>query len=120
MPSARITSNVSKIGVDTVAVSTAIAQTLSEQWGVPAPFMMVQLELEVPMLVQLNDEPAAYVHARRIGLTSDQKPKTIAALTHTVSEQLKVPAERVYVVLEDVTVGNWGTNGITAIPPAKK
>ncbi|KAJ8552249.1 hypothetical protein ON010_g10298 [Phytophthora cinnamomi] len=37
MPSARITSNVSKIGVDTVAVSTAIAQTLSEQWGVPAP-----------------------------------------------------------------------------------
>ncbi|KAG6623708.1 ATLS1-like light-inducible protein [Phytophthora cinnamomi] len=120
MPYARITSNVSKAGVDTVVASSAIAQTLNEQWGVPAPFMMVQLELEVPTLLQLNDEPAAYVHARTIGLTSDQKPKTIAALTQTVSEQLKMATERVYVVLEDIKVGNWGANGVTVIPPAKK
>ncbi|GMF45782.1 unnamed protein product [Phytophthora fragariaefolia] len=56
MPYARITSNVSKASVDTVAVSTAVAKTLNEQWGIPAAFMMVQLELEVPVLLQLNDE----------------------------------------------------------------
>lgn len=56
MPYARITSKVSKSSVDTVAASTAVAKTLNEQWGVPAAFMMVQLELEAPMLLQLNDE----------------------------------------------------------------
>jgi phenylpyruvate tautomerase PptA (4-oxalocrotonate tautomerase family) len=64
-------------------------------------------------------QPAAYVHARAIGFTEEQKPKTIAALTETVSEQLKVPAQRIYVVLEDVKVGYWGAAGTTVIPPPK-
>jgi 4-oxalocrotonate tautomerase family enzyme len=62
-------------------------------------------------------QPAAYVHARAIGFTEEQKPKTIAALTETVAEQLKVPAQRIFVVLEDVKVGHWGAAGTTVIPP---
>ncbi|POM67793.1 Hypothetical protein PHPALM_16139 [Phytophthora palmivora] len=120
MPYARITSNVAKDSVDTVAVSTAVAETLNAVWGVPTQFMMVELNLGVPMFINLNDEPTAYVHARTIGnVDAEHNPKTITALTKTVSEQLNVPAERVYVVLEDIKVGNWGANGVTVIPPTK-
>ncbi|GMF45780.1 unnamed protein product [Phytophthora fragariaefolia] len=118
MPYASITSNIPKSSVDIAATSTAIAKTLEESFGFPAAFMMVELNLDVPMLLQLNDEPVAYVHARCIGrVDSERNPKTISALTKTVSEQLKVPAERIYVVLEDIKVGNWGAAGTTVIPP---
>ncbi|KAG6590814.1 Macrophage migration inhibitory factor [Phytophthora cinnamomi] len=120
MPYASITSNVLKSSVDKAAASAAVAKTLEESFGFPAVFMMVELNLEVPMFLQLNEEPAAYVHARCIGrIDAERNPKTIAALTKTVSEQLKVPAERIYVVLEDITVGNWGAAGTTVIPPTK-
>ncbi|RLN89635.1 hypothetical protein BBJ28_00016109 [Nothophytophthora sp. Chile5] len=122
MPYVSVTSNVPKSSVDIVEVSNAMANTLSDAFGFPAVYFMVQMELGVPMLLGLNDEvrssdPAAYVHARCIGrIDAERNPKTIAALTTTVSEVLKVPAERVYVVLENVPVGNWGANGTTVIP----
>jgi hypothetical protein len=56
MPFARITSNVAKDSVDIAATSSAVAKTLNEQWGIPAQFMMVQVELGVPTFLGLNDE----------------------------------------------------------------
>ncbi|OWZ22034.1 hypothetical protein PHMEG_0003325 [Phytophthora megakarya] len=111
MPYARITSNVAKDNIDTVAVGNAVAKTLNAAWGVPSHFMMVELNLGVPMIINHNDEPTAYVHARTIGnIDAEHNPNTIATLTKTVSEQLNVSPERVYVVLEDIKVGNWGAN----------
>ncbi|ETI38985.1 hypothetical protein F441_15203 [Phytophthora nicotianae CJ01A1] len=120
MPYARINSNVAKDSVDTAAASIAVAKTLNEAWGVPTQFMMVEMNLGVPMVLNFNDEPAAYVHARTIGNVAEKNPKTIAMLTKTVSEQLGVAAERVYVVLEDINVGNWGAAGTIVIPPTNK
>ncbi|KAH7485577.1 hypothetical protein PRIC1_004867 [Phytophthora ramorum] len=118
MPYASVTSNVARCSVDYSAASTAIAETLEESLGFPAQFMMVELNLAVPMILGLNDEPTAYAQVRCIGrIDAERNPKTIAALTKTISEHLKVPAERVYVVLESVKVGNWGANGTTVIPP---
>ncbi|KAL3673018.1 hypothetical protein V7S43_002315 [Phytophthora oleae] len=120
MPYARITSNVAKDSVDIATASNAIAKTLNEAWGVPAQFMMVEMNLGTSMLLNLNNEPAAYVHGRMIGkIDAKHNPNTIALLTKTVSEQLNVPADRVYVVLEDIKLGNWGANGVTVIPPTK-
>lgn len=56
MPYASITSNVLRSSVDKAAASAAIAKTLEESSGFPAAFMMVELNLEVPVLLQLNDE----------------------------------------------------------------
>lgn len=64
-------------------------------------------------------QPAAYVQIRSIGhIDAERNPKIISAVTNTVSEHLKVPASRIYVVLEDVKVGNWGANGTAVIPPS--
>eukprot|EP00644_Phytophthora_capsici_P007946 jgi/Phyca11/128632/e_gw1.77.177.1 len=120
MPYARITSNVAKDSVDVVTASNTIAKTLNEAWGVPTQFMMVEMNLGTPMILNFNNEPAAYVHARSIGnIDAQHNPNTIALLTKTVSELLNIPADRVYVVLEDIKVGNWGANGVTVIPPTK-
>ncbi|GMF27090.1 unnamed protein product [Phytophthora lilii] len=70
MPYARITSNIPKDSVNAVEVSSAIAKTLNEAWGVPTEFMMVQLELGVPVLLNLNDEVnSVYIPALKIDMS---------------------------------------------------
>lgn len=56
MPYARITSNIPKDSVDTVAAGNAVAKTLNEAWGIPSQFMMVELNLGVSMVLNFNDE----------------------------------------------------------------
>ncbi|GMF26816.1 unnamed protein product [Phytophthora lilii] len=108
MPYARITTNVSKDGVNAVEVSSAVAKTLEEVWGIPAAVSMSLQPAKGDLAGSLL-QPAAFVNAYPIGLDRKLNPKAIAALTTTVSEQLKVPAERIYVVLGSVEVGYWGS-----------
>ncbi|RLN89882.1 hypothetical protein BBJ28_00016090 [Nothophytophthora sp. Chile5] len=112
MPYVNIASNVAKTSVNTSAAITAITKALSTVLERPAPHVMVQMELDLPMSYQESEAPTAFVHVRSIGRIDDERnPKTAAALTATVAEHLKVPAGRVYLYLEDVSAKNWGANG---------
>ncbi|KAG6590823.1 Macrophage migration inhibitory factor [Phytophthora cinnamomi] len=64
------------------------------------------------MSVQESQAPMALVHLRSIGRLEDERnPKTVAALTETVAEQLRVPPARVSIYLEDISAKSWASNG---------
>ncbi|KAL4106829.1 hypothetical protein PRIC1_004868 [Phytophthora ramorum] len=94
MPYGCITSNISQGSVGTVDVSTAVANAPNE-----ACLSDSATGDGSARILELDDEPAAYVHAHTMDIDAKHNSKAIEISTKTVSEQLKVPAERVYVVL---------------------
>lgn len=54
----------------------------------------------------------AFIHVRSIVRLDDERsPKTVAALTEAVTEQLRMPPARVSIFLEDISAKNWANNG---------
>jgi phenylpyruvate tautomerase PptA (4-oxalocrotonate tautomerase family) len=52
------------------------------------------------------------VKIRSIGkIDAERNPKTIAALTTTVSTMLRVSPDRIFINLDDIQPGNWGARG---------
>jgi phenylpyruvate tautomerase PptA (4-oxalocrotonate tautomerase family) len=43
----------------------------------------------------------------------ERNPKTVQSLTATVTEVLGVPADRVFMNLDDIAASNWGAQGTT-------
>lgn len=65
-------------------------------------------------------QPCAFVQIRSIGkIDTERNPKTVQALTATVTELLGVPADRVFMNLDDIAISNWGARGTTVdkLPP---
>ncbi|KAG6590826.1 ATLS1-like light-inducible protein [Phytophthora cinnamomi] len=114
MPFVHVSSNVPKASVDVPAALRALSKALSAALGKPEAYLMVQLDLDTPMLFQASDAPCAFIHIRSIGrIGPDLNPKTAAALTATAAEALKLPADRVFLNLDDVDAGNWAMAGNT-------
>lgn len=60
------------------------------------------------------EQPCAFVHIRSIGkIDTERNPKTAQALTATVTELLGVPADRVFMNLDDIAATNWGARATT-------
>ncbi|OWZ03720.1 ATLS1-like light-inducible protein [Phytophthora megakarya] len=112
MPFVHVTSNVAKANVDVPATLRALSKNLSAALGKPETYVMVQLDLDTPMLFQASDAPCAFVHIRSIGrISPDLNPNTAASLTATAAEALKLPADRIFLNLDDVDASNWGMAG---------
>ncbi|KAG3117525.1 hypothetical protein PI124_g4218 [Phytophthora idaei] len=76
--------------VDVPTALHALSKTLSAALGKPEAYVMVQLDLDTPMIFQASDAPCAFIHIRSIGrIGPDLNPKTAASLTATAAEVLK-------------------------------
>ncbi|KAL4172428.1 hypothetical protein KRP22_007592 [Phytophthora ramorum] len=114
MPFVHVTSNVPKDNVDVPAALRALSKALSAALDKPEAYLMVQLDLGTPMLFQASDAPCAFIHIRSIGrIDSELNPKTATSLTATAAEALKLPADRVFLNLDDVDAANWAMAGNT-------
>ncbi|RLN90742.1 hypothetical protein BBJ28_00010031 [Nothophytophthora sp. Chile5] len=64
------------------------------------------------LITNYAEQPCVFINVRNIGnIDSDHNPKTAKALTETVTEVLNVPADRVFLNLEDISAGNWAFAG---------
>ncbi|GAB9475877.1 Atls1-like light-inducible protein [Globisporangium polare] len=114
MPSVHVFSNVRKTSVDTPVALQALSKSLSLALDRPEQVVMAQLSLEQPMLFAGSDAPCAFVQIRSIGrIDSELNPKTSRAVTAAVTEALGVPADRVFMNLDDVAITNWGLRATT-------
>lgn len=56
----------------------------------------------------------AFIHLRSVGrVDAEYNPKTAALLSEAVAENLKLPLNRVFFHLEDISPSNWGVSGKT-------
>ncbi|KAF1324718.1 Atls1-like light-inducible protein, partial [Globisporangium splendens] len=114
MPFVHVSSNVPKTGVDTANAIRVLSKSLSVALDRPEPAVMVKLSLDQSMLFAGSDAPCAFIHIRSIGkIDTERNPKTVQALTATVTELLGVPADRVFMNLDDIATSNWGAQGTT-------
>ncbi|POM66504.1 Hypothetical protein PHPALM_17629 [Phytophthora palmivora] len=112
MPYVNISSNVASVNVDVSAAIAAVTKSISTALDRPAPHVVVQMQLDLLMSHQESQAPMAFIHVRSIGRLEDERnPKTVAALTETVAEQLQVPPARVSIYLEDISARHWANNG---------
>ncbi|RLN90744.1 hypothetical protein BBJ28_00010028 [Nothophytophthora sp. Chile5] len=115
MPFLHVSSNVPKANVDANAAIRALSKSISDALDRPEPHVMVQLDLEQHMLFQASDAPCAFVQIRSIGrIDSVKNPKTAEAVTATVAQVLNVPADRVFLNLNDIASNNWAFDGKVA------
>ena len=87
--------------------------TVSEQLGKPESYVMVTIDPPRPMLFAGNDDPAAYLELKSIGLPADSTKYISAALCKLVSEELSINKDRVYIEFANAERNMWGWNGAT-------
>ncbi|KAK1944501.1 Macrophage migration inhibitory factor [Phytophthora citrophthora] len=120
MPNVQVTSNVSVKDVDTGKAMAAISKAVATALDKSEQVVMVQLNLDTPMLFGASDAPCAMIHLRSIGKVDAQhNPTTASVLTETVSQELSIPKDRIFMNIDDVQRSNWAKGGIL-IPEPKQ
>ncbi|KAG7383349.1 hypothetical protein PHYPSEUDO_003729 [Phytophthora pseudosyringae] len=114
MPFVHVSSNVPKASVNVPATLAALSKAASAALGKPEEYVMVKLDLDQDMVFQTQDTPNAFIHIRSIGSVGPEiNLKTAQSLTEAVSEALKLPANRIYMIVDDVKGSNWALAGKT-------
>ncbi|KAL3660582.1 hypothetical protein V7S43_014337 [Phytophthora oleae] len=143
MPNVQVTSNVPSKGVDTAKAMAAISKGVATALDKSEQVVMVQLNLDTPMLFGASDAPCAMIHLRSIGKVDAQHNPTVrladegsllkifsskldnitsqtaSVLTETVSQELNIPQDRIFMNIDDVQRSNWAKGGVL-IPEPKQ
>ncbi|EGZ19154.1 hypothetical protein PHYSODRAFT_285243 [Phytophthora sojae] len=120
MPNVQVTSNVPSSGVDKAKAMAAISKGVATALGKSEQVVMVHLNLDTPMLFQASDAPCAMIQLKSIGKVDAQhNPTTASILTETVSQELNVPKDRIFMNIDDVQRSNWAKGGVL-IPEPKQ
>ncbi|KAG6961204.1 hypothetical protein JG687_00007806 [Phytophthora cactorum] len=118
MPNVQVTSNVSSVGVDKAKAMAAISKALATALDKSEQVVMVHLNLDTPMLFQASDAPCAMIQLRSIGkVDAHHNPTTASMLTETVSQELNIPKDRIYMNIDDVLRSNWAKGGVLIPEP---
>ncbi|CAI5719864.1 hypothetical protein KXD40_006577 [Peronospora effusa] len=118
MPYVQVTSNVSSNGIKEVNVMATISKTLAHALDKSEQVVMVHLELDTFMYFQATHAPCAMIHVRSIGKVDMHfNPTTASALTETVSKELQIPVDRIFMNIDDVQRSNWAKGGVLIPEP---
>ena len=89
------------------------SSSVADMLGKPEGYVMVRLEHNPHMLFAGSDAPLAYLELKSIGLPGDRTADFSSALCQLIGQQLKIPADRIYIEFSDAARHLWGWNGAT-------
>jgi phenylpyruvate tautomerase PptA (4-oxalocrotonate tautomerase family) len=113
MPLLKIQTN-SKVSADKrKLLATLASKAVADMLGKPERYVMVSVEENPAMMFAGNDEPLAYLELKSIGLPQSETREFSATLSELLSEQLGLPADRIYIEFSDAPRSMWGWNGGT-------
>lgn len=113
MPYLKVQSNQAIAPDTTTAFLQHASRLVAEQLGKPEHYVMVEMQPPTPMLFAGNADPAVYMELKSIGLPTAKTPAISAALCQLVTNQLAIPADRVYIEFANASGNLWGWNGAT-------
>lgn len=113
MPYLKIQSNRPVAETDSAALLKQASRIVATELGKPENYVMVALEPPVPMVFAGTDAPCLFMELKSIGLSDAQTPKLSNALCTLVSNQLGIPADRIYIEFADAPRKMWGWNNAT-------
>lgn len=111
MPLMNIKTN---IAIDDKSAFAGLASKLTAQaLGKPETYVMVLVEDEQVLLFAGNDQPAAYIELKSIGLPESDTAGLSSSLCQLVSEQLSIDNSRIYIEFSNAQRHMWGWKGAT-------
>jgi len=113
MPLLRIQTNITIEAAAEQAILKQLSATVAHQLGKPEGYVMVMLEGGKAMFFAANDAPTAYLELKSLGLPQETTPSLSAALCEAISQQLSIPADRIYIEFSSPPRHMWGWNHTT-------
>ncbi|VFM98191.1 MAG: Phenylpyruvate tautomerase PptA, 4-oxalocrotonate tautomerase family [Candidatus Kentron sp. G] len=95
------------------AILTRIAAGIAAQLGKPERYMMGAMDTGCTMVFGGSDAPVAFVELKGIGLPEARAAELSEALCSSISAELGIPPDRIYIVFADIPRALWGWNGGT-------
>jgi len=89
------------------------SQAVADMLGKPERYVMVSIEQNPAMLFGGSNEPLAYLELKSIGLPESGTADFSQTLATLLSEELGLPADRIYIEFADAPRAMWGWNGGT-------
>lgn len=90
-----------------------LSQLLAKETGKPERYVMVKLSGDNAIIFAGNDQPAAYLECKSIGLTSGQTRTLSASICQLLNNHLSLPQDRIYIEFSNCPAEYWGWNGST-------
>jgi len=81
--------------------------------GKPEGYVMVILEDNCRLIFGGNDQPAAYIEFKSIGLPEDTTPGLSQTLCESISDATGIAANRIYIEFANADRHLWGWNNTT-------
>lgn len=91
----------------------SISQKVAKFLNKPESYVMVELETNPMMIFAGNQEPAAYLELKSIGLADVQIPALSKHLCAALEEEFEIASTRIYIEFTDIKGMHWGWNGST-------
>jgi phenylpyruvate tautomerase PptA (4-oxalocrotonate tautomerase family) len=95
------------------ALISRASQAVANLLGKPERYVMVSVERNPAMLFGGSDAPLAYLELKSIGLPESKSADFSRALADLLSDELALPADRIYIEFADAPRTMWGWNGGT-------
>ncbi|TMW65370.1 hypothetical protein Poli38472_008012 [Pythium oligandrum] len=118
MPYIKVATNLRRASFDADSVLKAFSKSLSDTFDRPEAAVMVQLEFGQDLILSGSTESCAcaimfcsHALSSTCKINTQRNPKTYAALSATMFEQFKIPANRVFLNLDDINENNWDFDG---------
>ncbi len=115
MPFVQIQTNVVVSDSDcSQALLTKVSKALATELSKPESYVMTRLDSASPMTMGGSSEPCCFVHIQNIGSLSPEKTKSMSdSLCSILTDALKIPSNRIYMVFDEVKPQHWGWNRST-------
>lgn len=113
MPYLKLTTNTTIDKDQSPKLLNRFSQLLAKETGKPERYVMVELAGDKDMLFGGSSEPLAYVECKSIGLSGQQAKSLSASISRLLTDNLQIPAERVYIEFSNCPADLWGWNGST-------
>lgn len=113
MPLLKIQTNQPVDEMEITGLMKKASTLVATELGKPESYVMIAFEPPQPMLFAGSDEPLAYLELKSIGLQEEQTKNLSVNLCQFVGDELKIPAERIYIEFSNAPRKMWGWNGGT-------
>ena len=113
MPYLSIQTNIKVSDEQRNDLTTSASKIIATQLNKPEAYVMTSFT-PVPQMTLGGDASAtAFLELKSIGVPDEKRNPLCSELTELVTARCGIPADRIFIVLEDVQARLWGYNGGT-------
>ena len=113
MPFIRIQTNRSIDHSAEKPLMSKLSQQAAKLLGKPERYVMVELVRDCSLIFAGDNQPAAYVELKSIGLSEDQTQPLSEMICTLLQHELMINPDRVYIEFSDCPRKFWGWNSST-------